>query len=307
MKLLSPIKCADLAAEIDAVLIGEGDRMITGINEIHKVVEGDLTFVDVEKYYASSLASAASVILINKETTCPPGKTLLLVGNPFEIYNQLIGRLRQDPSFHLQIAKSAEVHPSAILEPGVVVGAHVKIGANCYIQGNCYIGSGTQIGERVIIDAGTTIGTNAFYFKDYGTHREKWLSGGHVEIDDDVFIGSLCTINRGVSGTTRIGKGSKLDCQVHVGHGVVIGEDCLIAGQVGIGGKTIIGNRVTIYGQAGIAQNLVIADRVTILAKSGIGHNLEEGKTYFGIPATEARERYREMATLRQITRDKTK
>lgn len=302
MKLSTPIRCADLAAEIDAVVIGSGDQLITGINEIHKVVEGDLTFVDIEKYYSSSLASAASVILINKETECPANKTLLVVDDPFQVYNALILRHRQNPAFNVQIAESAEVDPSTVLEPGVVVGAHVKIGANCYIQSNCYIGSGTKIGDRVIIDAGTTIGGNAFYFKDYGTHREKWHSGGHVEIGDDVFIGSLCTINRGVSGVTRIGKGSKLDCQVHVGHGAEIGEDCLIAGQVGIGGKTIIGNRVTIYGQAGIANNLVISDRVTVLAKSGIGRFLEEGKTYFGIPATEARERYREMATLKRLT-----
>ena len=115
-------------------------------------------------------------------------------------------------------------------------------------------------------------------------------------------IGAGCTINRGVSGESVIGEGTKIDCQVHVGHGVVIGKNCLIAAQVGIAGKTIIGDNCVIYGQAGIAQNVMIGDNSVILAKSGVSKDLRGNKTYFGYPAGEAREKYKEIAMLRLLS-----
>ena len=127
------------------------------------------------------------------------------------------------------------------------------------------------------------------------------MSGGNVVIQDDVYLGAACTINRGVSGATIIGKGSILDCQIHVGHGVVIGENSLVAGQTGIGGKTVIGKNAKIYGQVGIINNLVIGDNVTIYAGSGISNNLESNKAYFGAPAVEARERFKQIIALRRI------
>lgn len=120
-------------------------------------------------------------------------------------------------------------------------------------------------------------------------------------LENDVEIGAGCTINRGVSGETIIGAGSKLDCQIHVGHGVVIGKNCLIAAQTGIAGKTIIGSNCTIYGQVGIAQNLKIGDNVVLLAKSGASKDLESNKTYYGTPAGEAREKFKEIAAIRML------
>jgi UDP-3-O-[3-hydroxymyristoyl] glucosamine N-acyltransferase len=120
-------------------------------------------------------------------------------------------------------------------------------------------------------------------------------------IGNDVYIGANCTVNRGVSGDTVIGEGTRIDCLVQIGHGVVIGKHCLLAAQVGIAGKTVIGNHCVIYGQVGIAQNLVIGDRVTILAKAGVGKNIEPGKTYFGIPAGEAREKFKELAAVKML------
>ena len=121
-------------------------------------------------------------------------------------------------------------------------------------------------------------------------------------IGDDVEIGAGTTISRGVSGETIIGSGSKLDCQVHIGHGAVLGRNCLLAAQVGVAGKTIIGDNCVIYGQAGIAQNLMIGDNSIILAKTGVSKDLEGNKTYFGYPAGEAREKYKELAALRMMT-----
>ncbi|HHS96168.1 MAG TPA: UDP-3-O-(3-hydroxymyristoyl)glucosamine N-acyltransferase, partial [Phaeodactylibacter sp.] len=144
-------------------------------------------------------------------------------------------------------------------------------------------------------------GTDAFYFKSNPDGYTKWRSGGRVIIEDRVDIGAGCTINKGVSGDTIIGEGSKLDGQVHIGHGVVVGKNCLFAAQVGIGGKTTIGDGVILYGQVGVIQNIHIGDKAIVLAKAGVSKSLEGGKTYFGAPAEEARKYYRMLAALRML------
>ncbi|GAH00950.1 unnamed protein product, partial [marine sediment metagenome] len=177
----------------------------------------------------------------------------------------------------------------------------VSIGARAHIEANVVIRTQTIIGERVQIQSGTVIGTDAFYFKKSGGKHTKWTSGGRVVIGDDVYIGANCTINRGVSGDTVIGRGTKIDCLVQIGHGVEIGEHCLIAAQVGISGKTVIGDRCTIYGQTGIAPSLKIGDDVMIHPKSGVGEDLPGNKRYFGAPAMEIRAKLREIAALKKL------
>jgi UDP-3-O-[3-hydroxymyristoyl] glucosamine N-acyltransferase len=164
------------------------------------------------------------------------------------------------------------------------------------------IGPHTIIGENVVVGPGALIGPDAFYFKKMPDgEMVKWRSGGRVILEDHVDIGAGCTISKGVSGDTIIGRGSKLDCQVHIGHGVVVGKNCLFAAQVGIGGKTVIGDQVVLYGQVGVAQAIEIGSGAVVLAKSGVSKSLEGGKTYFGIPADEVREKYRELASLRLL------
>lgn len=299
MKLNTPIPVQDLARRFNMKLIGNKNQLIYGINEIHKVEAGDLTFVDVEKYYDKSIHSAATIILINKEVEVPEGKTLLLTESPFDIYNQMVLEARPIVPQLVSISETAYIHPSAIIEANVTIGHHAVVGAHSYIQCNSVIGEYCVIGNNVNIQQGVVIGSDAFYFKKTAGGYKKWRSCGRVIIHDHVDIGSGCTINKGVSGDTIIGEGTKIDCQVQIGHGVVIGKHCLIASQVGIAGKTIIGDHCVFYGQVGITQNLVIGDRVTILAKSGVGKNLETGKTYFGIPCEEARSKLKEMAALR--------
>ena len=199
------------------------------------------------------------------------------------------------------IHDSAIVHPSAVLEPNVTIGPKVRVGPYTYIQSNVYIGADTQIGERVKIQAGSVIGTDAFYFKRYPDSYKKWHSGGRVIIEDHVDIGANCTINRGVSGDTVIGEGSKLDCLVHIGHGVEIGKHCIIAAQVGIGGKAIIGDEVILYGQVGVAAKMHIGSKTIVAAKSGVSKHLAGGQTYFGIPAEEIRKHHKRQAILRRI------
>lgn len=303
MKFEKPIPIRQIADEYQLTINGNEDAIATGINEIHKVTSGDITFVDVEKYYLKSLNSAATIIIINKEVDCPPGKTLLVHDKPFDVYNNIVLAHRPIIPQTEMISSTAKIHPSAIIEPGVAIGHHCEIGADCYIQTNASIGEYCIIGDRVNIHSGAIIGTDAFYFKKENGMYRKWRSGGRVVIGNDVEIGAGCTINKGVSGDTEIGAGSKLDSQVHMGHGAVLGKNCLVAGQVGIAGKTIIGNDVVLYGQVGIAQNLVIGDGAVILAKSGVSKNLPGKKVYFGAPAIEARDRYKEIAILRRMVK----
>lgn len=302
MKFEQPIPLTALASELGAELLGATPgQMVLGMNEIHKVEPGDLTFVDVAKYYKKSLSSAATFILINERVECPEGKVLLYTETPFQAYNDLALRMRPPLAPVVGISPTAVIHPTAVVEPGARIGHHVKIGAHSLIQTGAFVGDYCIIGERVRIQTGVIIGTDAFYYKKTPEGFLKWHSIGRVCIEDDVEVGAGCTINRGVSGDTILGQGSKLDCQIHIGHGVVVGKRCLFAGQVGIGGKTIVEDEVVLYGQVGIAQNLHIGKGAIVLAKSGVSKSLEGGKVYFGTPAAEMNTRYRELAALRQL------
>ena len=301
MKFPTPISVMALAEKLNATILGDESQLAEGINVLYRAAKGDIIFVDLEKYYKRAINSQASIILIDQEVECPEGKTLIVCENPFEAYNNLILEFRPLTPITKDISESAEIALSAILEPGVVIGPNVKIGEHSYIQANTVIAEHSIIGNNVTIEAGTIIGTEAFYFKKNPEGYKKWRSGGRVIIEDNVSIGAMCTINKGVSSDTIIGEGTKMDCQVHVGHGAIIGKHCLFAAQVGIGGKTIIGDWVTLYGQVGLAQNLNIGDRAIVLAKSGVSKDLEGGKIYFGIPAEEVKTRYRELAALRHL------
>lgn len=306
MRFPQAIPVKEIAQRFDAQIIGDESLVATGINEVHKVTPGDIAFADVKKYFQKTLDSAATVLLFNEPAECPPGKVILVVENPFEVYDTLVRDHRPFAPLSESISEAASIHPSTIIEPGVIIAPNVRIGKYCYIQANAYIGEYSIIGDHVNIGPGTVIGSDAFYFKKYadGSYN-KWRSGGRVIIEDHVDIGANCTINKGVSGDTIIGEGSKLDCLIHIGHGAVIGKHCLFAAQVGIGGKTIVEDNVVLYGQVGIAQALHIGQGVIVQAKSGVSKDLEAGKVYFGTPAEETRQKLRELAVLRQMAAKK--
>ncbi len=301
MKFKTPIPVRELAKRFDLQIIGDDNLLATGINEIHKVEAGDITFSDVKKYFKKSLDSAATIILLNEAAPCPEGKVILVAENPFEVYNKLIVEHRPTIYKSSLIHDSAVIHPSTVLEPNVVVGPHVHIGKYCHIMANTVIEEYSIIGDHVTIQPGAVIGSDAFYYKRGPEGHQKWRSGGRVVIEDHVEIGALNTINKGVSGDTIIGAGSKFDCQVHIGHGAVIGKDCLIAAQVAIGGKSSLGDRVVLYGQVGVTHDVHIGPDATILAKSVVTRSIEGGKTYNGIPVVEATLRNRQILALRKL------
>jgi len=291
---------SELAALVDARVIGDGNMLVTGINEIHRVEAGDLTFVDHPKYYDKALNSAATFVIINKEVEAPAGKALIFSDDPFRDYVWLC------KNFMPFVPSTSAIHPSAKIGEGTVIQPNVSIGPNAVIGKNCLIHSGvviydhSVIGDNVVIHANAVLGADAFYFKRRPSHYEKMHSCGRVVIHDDVEIGAMCTIDRGVSADTIIGQGSKLDDHVHVGHDTVIGKNCLFAAQVGIAGCVNIEDEVILWGQVGVQKDLTISKGTVVLGQSGVPKSLKTG-TYFGSPVKEAREKMKELALMNRL------
>lgn len=295
----------EISKLIDSKYIGDDNFSVYGMNEIHVVEQGDIVFVDHPKYYDKALSSAATVILINKNVECPKGKALLISDDPFRDFNKLSTHFNPFKSSENSISSSATIGVNTVIQPNVFLGNNVTIGNNCRIHSNVSIYDDCNIGNNVIIHAGTVLGSDAFYYKNRETGFDRLISCGSVTIEDDVEIGAGCTIDRGVTGQTTIKKGSKLDNQIQVGHDTIIGKKCLIASQVGIAGCCIIEDEVTIWGQVGTNSGITIGKGAVILGQTGVTKSVEGDKSYFGTPITESRQKLKELAMLKQLTKDK--
>ncbi|MFL9481909.1 UDP-3-O-(3-hydroxymyristoyl)glucosamine N-acyltransferase [Chitinophagaceae bacterium LWZ2-11] len=305
MKFPSPVSLTWIAELIDAELLGNVNAQATGINEIHKVEKGDLVFVDHPKYYDKCLNSEASYIIINnKDVTIPEGKALLFVKEPFDAYQKITAHFRPFNPSHKNISDSSSIGEGTVIMPNAYIGNHVVIGKNCVIHPNVTILDYSVLGDNVVIQAATVIGSDAFYYNTKKT-RDVWFkrmnSCGNVVIEDNVEIGASCTIDRGVSGETRIGRGTIIDNMVHIGHDTVVGKNCLFAAQVGIAGATIIEDGVTLWGQVGVSKTLTIGAGAVLLAQSGVPGSLEGGKIYFGTPAEDAMQKKKELVWVKRI------
>ena len=304
MQFPSPVSVKWIADLIGAEISGNENGLATGINEIHNVQHGDLVFVDHPKYYDKCLNSAATFIIINKETHVPAGKALLIVDNPFQAYSTIVKHFKPfSPSAEMK-SVSAKVGENSFIYPNVYIGKEVVIGRNTIIYPNVTIMDHCIIGDHVIIQSGTVIGSNSFYYnskKDRDVWYVKMPDCGRVIIHDYVEIGANCTIDRGVSHDTIIGRGTKMDNMIHIGHDTVIGKNCLIAAQVGIAGVVTIEDGVTIWGQVGVSKTLTIGSNAVLLAQSGVPGDLEGGKIYWGSPTMEARTKQRELVWMKRI------
>ena len=286
MRFPSPVSIKWIAELVNATLKGNINGQATGINEIHKVEPGDLVFVDHPKYYDKCINSNASFIIINKETDVPEGKALLITDNPFEAYCKIVEHYRPFiPATHM-ISESAVIGEGTHIYPSAFIGHHVRIGKNCVIHPNVSIMDHCTIGDNVIIQAGTVIGGDAFYYngkKDREVWYKKMLSCGSVVIEDFVEIGANCTIDRGVS------------------HDTVIGKNCLFAANVIVAGVVVIEDGVTVWGGAIINKTLTIGANAVLLARTGVSGSLEGNKTYWGAPAQEASDAKRELVWVKRI------
>ena len=301
MRFPQPYTLRQIATIINAKFVGPENFPVLGMNEIHVVQAGDIVFVDHPKYYEKALQSKATIVLINKEVESPDGKALLISDDPFRDFNKLTEFFKPFQKATNLIAPSARIGENTIIQPGAFVGNNVVIGNNCCIHSNVTIYDDCIIGDNVTIHAGTVLGADAFYYKNRPNGFDKLKSAGRVVIEDNVDLGALCTIDRGVTADTTIKKGTKIDNQVHIGHDTIVGEKCLIASQTGIAGCVVIENEVTIWGQVGIISGITIGEKSVILAQSGISKSLEGGQSYFGSPAGEAREKYKEISAIKQL------
>ncbi len=301
MKLSSAQSLKNIAALISCEYVGNDNHEITGLNEIHMVEAGDIVFVDHPKYYDKALKSKATTIIINKQVDCPDGKALLISDDPFRDYNKLVRHFYPLVYSNKQISDSAKVGKNTLLMPGVYLGNNVTIGDNCVLHPNVVVYDDCHIGNNVIIHANTVVGTDGFYYKKRATMYDKMISCGRVVIEDDVEIGSVCVIDKGVSGDTIIGAGTKMDNHIQIAHDVHIGKMCLIASHVAIAGVSILEDGVTIWGQAAVRSDVRLGKGSVLLGQSGLGEDLPAGKTYFGSPAGEARAKMKEVAALKML------
>lgn len=304
MRFEKAVPVREIAKMIGARLIGNEEGLATGINELHRVENGDLAFVDHPKYYQKCIQSAASFIIINQATEFPQGKALLVVDQPFEAYLKIVQHYRPfDPSMQT-ISTDAVIGKDAVVMPGAYIGKNVSVGERSVIHPNAVILDHCIIGNDVVIQAGTIIGSDAFYYNkktDRDVHYKRMLSCGRVVIEDDVEIGANCSIDRGVTSDTIIGRGTKIDNLVHIGHDTIVGRNCLFAAQVGIAGATVIEDEVILWGQVGVSKTLTVGRGSEVYAQSGVPASLEPGKKYFGSPAEDAMIKKKEFVWIKRI------
>ena len=283
-------------------IIGNNDNLALGINEIHSVEKGDVSFVDSSKYYNKVLQSAATIILIDKEVECPKEKTLLVCEDPLRAYldivNQFVAFNPQKQAIH----PDAIIGEGTIIQPNVFIGENVVIGKNCIIHSNVSIYADTTIGNNVVIHSGCVIGSDACYFQKRDIGWLKLDSCGGTIIGDDVEIGSNCCIDKGVSGDTFIGQGTKFDNLVQIGHDTYIGAHCFLGSQSAIAGCSRIDDHCTIWAKSAVNKDLYLAKNTTVLAISAVDKSVnEEGMVLFGAPAEDARKKWKEMASIRML------
>lgn len=303
-----------LAETIGATLYPEGQGGATIINRvaaIDKAQPGDLTFISRPEYLPHLAKSAASAVILREpQQDCPLPQ--LIHANPQLAYAKASLSFYQvdygEPRISDQavIAPSAQlgsgiiVHPYAVIEadavlgdgvvifPGVYIGKGVSLGKGAVIHANAVIYEGCVVGDEVIVHAGTVIGGDGFGYVPDGGELVKIPQIGNVVIENQVEIGPLCTIDRGALGSTTIGRNTKLDSKVHVGHNVEIGENSVFSAHTAIAGSAKVGSHVMCGGHAGIAGHLEVCDQVKIGAMTGVIKPITEPGTYLGFPAVDA-------------------
>lgn len=322
------MKLSELAALTGARLEGTtNDVEITGAAGLDEATEGHVTFLANPRYTPRVNTTRASAIYLNEDATTEREIAILRTKDPYLAYTRAL-RI-----FYPELEFEPSIHPTAVIDPtarlaanGVAVGAHSVIGRNVQIgpgvtihpnvtvYDDVTIGNGsvihsgvalrerTVIGERVIVHNNSVIGCDGFgYAKD---EERRWLKipqAGRVVIEDDVEIGAGTTIDRASVGESRIGRGSKIDNLVQIGHSCTVGEDSLLCAQVGLAGSSHIGSRVILAGQAGVAGHLKIGDDVVLTAKSATSHDIPAGKVISGIPAFDNRDWLRSTAAFRRL------
>jgi len=323
---------AELAARVGGEVQGDGAVRIEGVATLEGAGPAQLSFLSNKKYRKAFEASRAAAVVVEPGEAVPEGRTVLRVANAYLAFAKITTLFhpprepmpevapeavvhpsaRIHPSAQLMplatVAAGAEVGPRTILFPGAQIGEGVRIGADCVVYHNVVVREGCVVGDRVILQPGCVIGADGFGYAfdpagdGRGPRHYKIPQIGNVVLEDDVEVGANSAVDRAALGTTRIGRGTKIDNLVQVGHNVEVGPLCILCGQVGIAGSTRLGTGVVAGGQVGIPGHLHVGDGVKIAAQSGLTNDVEAGETVAGAPARPHLQGIRNMMTLDHLT-----
>ncbi|MGA8273443.1 MAG: UDP-3-O-(3-hydroxymyristoyl)glucosamine N-acyltransferase [Candidatus Sulfotelmatobacter sp.] len=322
----------EIAVAIEARLRGDGSVQLSGVASIVSASAHELVFVEDEKYLSRAMQSGAGALIAGEFAAEASGKPLLICRHPKLAFARAARFFRDGKreALDADIRASAVVHSSVRLGPrvlveeraviaedaeigegtrigaGSVIGRGVKIGTECEIYPNVTIYSGTTLGDRVIVHAGAVLGSDGFgYVRDARSGRyEKFPQVGKLVVEDDVEIGANTTIDRGALDETRIGRGTKIDNLVHIGHNCRLGENVVIAAQTGLSGSIVIENDVVLGGQVGIGEHARIEEGVMLGGQGGVLPNKVlrgKGVAFWGTPAQPVRQYLKQLAALARL------
>ena len=323
-----PLK--ELAEKIGARIAGDGSKEVTGVASVAVADKGEVVFAEDEENLRAALKSRAAAVIAGEfAEKAQTSKVLLIVAHPRLAFARAARLLRNNAGQETGIHPSAVVHSSAKLGAGVsigpnavvgqadignrsrvgagcIIGDRVEIGEDCEIYPNVTVYPDSRLGDRVIVHAGAVLGSDGFgYVRDPKSGRhEKFPQIGKLEIEDDVEIGANTTIDRGALEVTRIGRGTKIDNLVHIGHNCQFGEDVIIAAQAGFSGSITIENQVVIGGQVGVGEHARIQEGVLLGGQAGVlPKKILRGKgvAFWGTPAKPLREYLKSLASLARL------
>jgi len=334
----NPVPLKDVADLVGGLVIGDADTPLSGISIIESAVPGDLVFLEDTRSVPAALVSKASAVIacegVAAEVKKDWKKAILVAAHPKLAFARaariLCPATATAPGIHPDavvhesaivnknaavearavIGERAEIGPNTVVGAGCVIGAAVRIGHDCHLYPNVTIYAGVEIGHRVVIHAGAVLGSDGFgYVRDEQTGQyEKFPQVGRLVIEDDVEIGANTTIDRGALDLTRVGRGTKIDNLVHVGHNCQIGENVVIAAQCGFSGSIVIEDNAVLGGQAGIGEHAHIGEGVLLGGQAGVLPNKAlhgKGIAFWGTPARPLREYLKQLAALERFAKRK--
>jgi UDP-3-O-[3-hydroxymyristoyl] glucosamine N-acyltransferase len=324
MEPVPPRTLGELAPLVDGVVDGDPATPIRGIAGLDRAGPGELSFVTGARYTPEAERSRAAAFLVAPDVVLP-GRTLLRVADPMLAVARLLG------VFHPEPAPAAGIHPTAVvaesaqvaaeatlmayvvvdagsrIEARAVLHSHVVVGPRCRVgeasvlHPHVVLRADVEVGRRVVIHAGSILGADGFGYVFDGARHRKIPQVGRVVVEDDVEIGANVTIDRATLGDTLVGRGTKIDNLVQIGHNSVVGADSIIVAQTGISGSCRVGHHVVLAGQVGVADHVTIGDGARVGAQSGVHRDVPAGAAVFGSPALPATEARRTMAALPRV------
>ncbi len=305
------MRLGEIAKRLGCEVEGDASVEIRGVAGIEEAAPGELTFLVNRKYRPDLETTKASAIIVSKEES-PAGIPMLRSVNPYLDFARAIEIFHPVPEFTMEIHPTAVIASTAKIAPGAHIGPYcvveeeaeigrnavlhsfvtvyrgAKIGDDFFAHSHVTVREGCRIGNRVLLQNGVTIGSDGYGFaKNAAGGWHKMRQSGITVIEDDVEIQAHSVIDRATVGETRIGRGTKIDNLVQVGHACKVGEDTMLCGQVGLAGTTKVGDRCILAGQVGTAGHLTIGDRSVLTAQSGVPSDVPADAVYSGYPAME--------------------